>query len=324
MPGKTDIVPRPSHAPSIGAPQGTTPAPKSRFPPTNIASQRGFGGSRPEPYANASLSRRPTQKKPSQQCLDPISGSSAPSLPSYNAAHGLEGLEASPPVGDAITSEDLDMMTGVVKNWCEERGFGFIAADGGTEDVFVHRSVLKDGDSLVEGNPVMFDLVYDTDRMGFRATKCVGAVAAPIRVDDVGVGKGNQGDAAIPNRGGKGSKSLPGFFDPSYRSTFVQDPWVHLYPAAVSGSHLSSYLEEERHRPSAASTVRTKPSPRKPDEGCLEVDAMRRHKPTGAATSEQLRLPGPSSVDKTEKKASPPDATSIYDFFHEGGDEMLL
>ena len=34
--------------------------------------------------------------------------------------------------------------------WLEHRNFGFVAPEGGGEDVFVHGSVL-DGDSLVPG-----------------------------------------------------------------------------------------------------------------------------------------------------------------------------
>merc|ERR1719409_821682 len=66
-----------------------------------------------------------------------------------------------------------DLMTGVVKTWRDERGFGFITPDGGADDVFVHRSVLSDGPSLLEGSSVLFDVTYDVGRKGFKATKVV-------------------------------------------------------------------------------------------------------------------------------------------------------
>ncbi|MEL4506052.1 cold-shock protein [Luteococcus sp. H138] len=53
------------------------------------------------------------------------------------------------------------MATGTVKWFNAEKGFGFIAVDGGQEDVFVHYSAIESSGfrSLDEGQPVEFDVV---------------------------------------------------------------------------------------------------------------------------------------------------------------------
>jgi cold shock protein len=58
------------------------------------------------------------------------------------------------------------MPTGTVKWFNSDKGFGFIAQDGGGPDAFVHisaveRSGLK---SLTEGQKVSYDLVTDQRR----------------------------------------------------------------------------------------------------------------------------------------------------------------
>ncbi len=51
-------------------------------------------------------------------------------------------------------------MKGTVKFFSEQKGFGFIAADDGTE-YFVHQSGLKEGVTLHENDVVTFDVVPD-------------------------------------------------------------------------------------------------------------------------------------------------------------------
>ena len=58
------------------------------------------------------------------------------------------------PTSDATSSR----CTGTVKQWRDEKGFGFITADDGSEDLFVHRTSLQAGDCLVEGAKVTLTL----------------------------------------------------------------------------------------------------------------------------------------------------------------------
>ncbi|HNY05112.1 MAG: cold-shock protein [Bacteroidales bacterium] len=49
------------------------------------------------------------------------------------------------------------MKEGTVKFFNSEKGFGFIIPTDGTEDIFVHRTGLKEGVRLTEGDKVNYD-----------------------------------------------------------------------------------------------------------------------------------------------------------------------
>lgn len=52
-------------------------------------------------------------------------------------------------------------MTGTVKWFNETKGFGFIANDDGSGDVFVHVSAIQGGTTLSEGQKVSYDVEPD-------------------------------------------------------------------------------------------------------------------------------------------------------------------
>jgi len=51
--------------------------------------------------------------------------------------------------------------TGVIKNWNEEKGFGFIGPDDGGEDVFCHKTALNGAEMLNRGDKVRYDEAFD-------------------------------------------------------------------------------------------------------------------------------------------------------------------
>lgn len=53
------------------------------------------------------------------------------------------------------------MLTGTVKFFNTDKGFGFITPENGGADVFVHVSALQRGDFLREGQKVSYELGQD-------------------------------------------------------------------------------------------------------------------------------------------------------------------
>jgi CspA family cold shock protein len=62
------------------------------------------------------------------------------------------------------------MPTGTVKWFSDEKGFGFISPDDGSDDIFVHQSVIASEGfrSLTEGAKVTYE--SEADAKGPRAT----------------------------------------------------------------------------------------------------------------------------------------------------------
>jgi CspA family cold shock protein len=62
--------------------------------------------------------------------------------------------------GQQIKRENTEMATGTVKWFNATKGFGFIAPDGGTKDVFVHISAVERSGltGLADNQKVSFDI----------------------------------------------------------------------------------------------------------------------------------------------------------------------
>ena len=65
-----------------------------------------------------------------------------------------------------LGTKDTHMITGTVKFFNADKGYGFIAPDGASKDVFVHVSAVERSglNGLNEGQKVSFDV--ENDRQG--------------------------------------------------------------------------------------------------------------------------------------------------------------
>eukprot|EP00444_Apocalathium_aciculiferum_P005542 CAMPEP_0183396182 /NCGR_PEP_ID=MMETSP0370-20130417/9855_1 /TAXON_ID=268820 /ORGANISM="Peridinium aciculiferum, Strain PAER-2" /LENGTH=91 /DNA_ID=CAMNT_0025576939 /DNA_START=58 /DNA_END=329 /DNA_ORIENTATION=- len=79
--------------------------------------------------------------------------------------------------------------TGTCKNWLGERGFGFLAPDGGGDDVFCHVQALSGFEGLEKGARVRYDDGWD-EKSGKSKASNVSLLSGPAPPAGAGGGKG--------------------------------------------------------------------------------------------------------------------------------------
>jgi len=140
--------------------------------------------------------------------------SSQPALLLQQSSHPASSAAASSCFAAlrAFASAAPGRVSGTMKMWNDEKGFGFITPAEGTEDVFVHRSALGEGVTIESGSNVTYEAVWDDRRNKYRA--------ASIELGGDGAGK----EASFQPRGNAGgaSKSM----EPSW--TLEKESPLHM------------------------------------------------------------------------------------------------
>merc|ERR1719352_864427 len=95
------------------------------------------------------------------------------------------------------------------------RGFGFIKPLDGSEDVFCHVSVIKDGNCLREGDQIEYEKVYDDRKGKYRAENVTGG-RTESEADRYGGGGGGGGYDRYDDRRGGGGYDRPRYDDRGY------------------------------------------------------------------------------------------------------------
>ncbi|CAA3026070.1 glycine-rich 2-like [Olea europaea subsp. europaea] len=96
--------------------------------------------------------------------------------------------------------------TGIVKWFNDQKGFGFITPDDGSEDLFVHQSAVKTEGfrSLGDGENVEFEVEYSSDGRA-KAANVTGPGGAPVQGSTRGYGGGGGGSGG-GGGGGRGRR----------------------------------------------------------------------------------------------------------------------
>lgn len=102
----------------------------------------------------------------------------------------------------SLSSMSSERVTGKVKWFSDQKGYGFITPDDGSEDLFVHQSEIRSEGfrSLGEGEEVEFEIVNDANRT--KAADVTGPGGNPVQGTTRGGGGG--GGRGGDYRGGGG------------------------------------------------------------------------------------------------------------------------
>jgi CspA family cold shock protein len=92
-----------------------------------------------------------------------VSLNKAPLRNTPNPDTGLAQMVARVKTRFRVSFQEINMATGTVKFFNGQKGFGFIAQDGGGPDVFVHVSAVERAGmrGLAEGQKITFDIEAD-------------------------------------------------------------------------------------------------------------------------------------------------------------------
>merc|ERR1712224_150752 len=106
-------------------------------------------------------------------------------------------------MGSARAATLVMSQSGTIKKFFEDKGFGFVTPDDGSEDVFVHVKDNPDLDGCGPGNACMFDSEWDDRKGKYKGTN-VSFTGAKSGGGGKGGGKGGGGGYSPYGGGGKG------------------------------------------------------------------------------------------------------------------------
>lgn len=118
---------------------------------------------------------------------------------------------ALPLLGQAGVHGSETWIDGTVKNWDDEKGFGFIDPVGGGDNVFVHRSALGDGQKLEKGSSVKYVVSWNAQKNKHQVAKCQGA--KPGAGGPPGTAPAAAFPAPLPAEGEQGTGVVKTWFD---------------------------------------------------------------------------------------------------------------
>ena len=89
------------------------------------------------------------------------------------------GVEVQDTFTDNEDSQTREVLSGTVKSWIVDKGFGFITPQNGDEEVFVHHKALGDAERLHVGDGVKYELFFDEAKQKHRAENVAVVAISP-------------------------------------------------------------------------------------------------------------------------------------------------